>query len=258
MMKRILPLLVSTVVSRESSSVNTPAKSQSAQCDSAIPVRKFSVFKPILACNREQKLENFILSPRNLLPQSEQTVWDWMLNTTQDYQLRDFSPENLAIQIGFLRLIGISSISLKEIGRTRGTKECFLLPGISLQSINTPQLTRTTSDVLASILEFNIAFHTKQLVSSSYVDPITHVRSNIIEDCEVVFRIKALDRLYKQVSQLTDPEIDCVVQTFFEASSPSDKAKLIENLKQARLLCAAYVRSKESPEDNFSVVFSRR
>lgn len=258
MMKRILPLLVSIVASRDFTSENTPSKARSLEHKPSLPVSKFSVFKPILSCNSEQKIERFILPPRNLLPQSEQTVWDWMLSAIQDHQLRDFSPENLAIHIAFLRLMGISSVSLKDIGRTRGTKECFLLSRISLCSIQTPQLTHTTSEVLASILEFNLAPQIKSLTSPLFVDTIAHVRPNIIDDCESVFRKKGLDRLYHQVSQLTDLEIDCIVQKFFETASPNDKAKLTENFKQARLLCVYFVRSKESPEDHSLLGVSRR
>ena len=60
---------------------------------------------------------NAELMPRDFSSSTDQTLLDWVVSSTNDHQVLDFSPENLTLHIAFLRLIGISTVSLNDLGR---------------------------------------------------------------------------------------------------------------------------------------------
>lgn len=187
------------------------------------------------------------LMPRAFFLSTNQTLLDWVVSAKNDHQVLDFSPENLTFHIAFLRLIGITKVSLNDFGRERGTKLCFLRIGLHLKDAE-PQLLVSKEDMLSSIVEFNNTDRRIEINSRSSVDdPFVIALPTILSDSEIVFKTHELEAFYGEIAHLSDSDIQEFATKFFKEGEEHEQKILIANLKKARNLCATVSNSVCTP-----------
>lgn len=184
--------------------------------------------------------------PRALSSSTDQTLLDWVVSSTNDHQVLDFSPENLTLHIAFLRLIGISTVSLNDLGRERGTKVCFLKIGLHLKDAE-PKLLTSKEDMLSSILEFNTSARHIKISSTHSDDPFALALPSILSDSEITFKTHELEAFYEEIAHLSDNDIQEFATKFFKEGEEGEQQILIANLKKARNLCATVSNSTFNP-----------
>lgn len=175
------------------------------------------------------------LMPRAFFPSTDQTLLDWVVSSTNDHQVLDFSPENLTLHIAFLRLIGIDTVSLNDLGRERGTKVCFLKIGLHLKDAE-PKLLTSKEEVLSSIVEFHTT--DRHIKINTSADPFVLALPIILNDSEIAFKTHELEAFYEEIAHLSDNDIQEFATKFFKEGEEREQQILIANLKKARNLCA--------------------
>jgi len=181
----------------------------------------------------------------------DQTLFDWVEKTTQDYQLLDYAPQNLTIQIAFLRLIGIKQISLTELSRKKGSKICFLNHlNINLANAE-PYLVISGEEVLSSIGEFTPSKHSikPKSLDRTIGDPLLHVKPTFVEDSKVIINKRILEMFYRKISQSTDSELQSFCESFLVSETTQHKQLLFEKMQTARTICTNYLETFDNPRN---------
>lgn len=190
--------------------------------------------------------------PHPVRPVFEQNLAEWAENSTKKFQLLDFTPADLAIEVAFLRLLGVEKVSLEDLGRERGSMGCFVSHLPIVEGAH-PVIITSLEDVLSSIDELNANSGHRHLKSlyAGVSDPIAHIKPPIVDSVNIVLNSHALEAFYKKVSLLSDNEIMVLTHQFLtNDKNPHHLQVLSDNLKKARIACQDYITSLEQEEQS--------
>ena len=193
-----------------------------------------------------------------LSPAFEEDLSHWAEDTTRKFQSLDFTPDDLAVDVAFLRLLGVQRISLEDLGRERGSTHCFIRRVPVIPNAQ-PTLTLTLDDVLNTIEEFRP--DSKRHLRSLYPavsDPVAHIKPAVVDSVTISLDSHALEDLYKKMSQLSDIDIINMVKKYLgDESSLEQKTLLATNLRNARTVCQEYIAHLDY-EQNPGITPSKR
>ena len=187
-----------------------------------------------------------IRPPHHVSPVFEQSLAAWAEESTKKFQLLDFTPSDLAIEVAFLRLLGVERISLEDLGRERGSKGCFVSHLAVVEDAH-PFIITSPNDVLDSIEELRAdSHHRLKSLYSGVSDPVAHIKPSIVEKVTMSLSTHELENFYTIISHLSDDDMLELAHHLLEQDSePHYVELLLENLKKARAACKEYIASLE-------------
>ncbi|MCR9192699.1 MAG: hypothetical protein NXI01_08595 [Gammaproteobacteria bacterium] len=195
----------------------------------------------------DHALESFVPPSRKPHPVQDQCLNDWVSATTKDYQLLSYSPENLTIQIAFLRLIGISQISFNHLSREKGGFTCFINTLNITPSVESTIIT-SANDVIDSIIEFGekTDIPTIRSLEPKIKDPMSHVKPSIITNAQKALNDGTLEQFYEIISQASDDKLTLFARHILGPNhGPVQENILLHNMQEARRVCQIHLESKQ-------------
>jgi hypothetical protein len=209
--------------------------------------KKTAFFK--LSENRSDLLP--IQGPHAVSPVFEQTLLDWAAGTTKKFQLLDFSPDDLVIEVAFLRLLGVERVSLQDLGREKGSHRCFISNLAVVEHAHSVVI-QSLDEALNSIEELRANSRSQiQSLNKGVPDPIAHIKPAIEDGIINALESRQLELFYRKMSELSDGHIIEITEHFLTAdSAPHKKALFLNNLKKARSACQEYVASLEQVQNS--------
>lgn len=208
--------------------------------------KKTAFFKP-----SENKSDLFpIQGPHPVSPVYEQTLLDWAAGTTKKFQLLDFSPDDLVIEVAFLRLLGVEHVSLQDLGREKGSHRCFISKLAVVENAHSVVI-QSLDEALNSIEELRTNSSSQiQSLNKGVHDPVAHIKPAIEDGITHALESRQLELFYRKMSELSDCHIIEITEHFLAAdSAPQKKELFLNNLKKARSACQEYVASLEQVQN---------